>query len=184
MKKLIGELMNYLPSAIGDRNVFTELVEVAGSAPEGCIVEVGVYKGGSASYLTELAEKQGRQIFLYDTFTGIPFQSEYDKHAVGDFNDTSYEAVKAALPYATVTQGLFPASAIPMPKIAFAHIDVDQYQSYLDCIRFLSPMMVSGGVMWFDDYELDGGKKAVDELIGEAKLIAAKCGHKKKYTIF
>ncbi len=174
----------YLPSAIKDKNVFLELVQVAGATPEGCFVEVGVYQGGTASYLTELAEQQGRQIFLYDTFTGMPFQGEHDKHKVGDFSDTSFEAVRDALPYANVIQGLFPDSAVPMANIAFAHVDVDQYQSYVDCINHLSPLMVEGGVMWFDDYELEGARRAVDELIGKDRLIPAKTGHKKHYVIF
>ena len=157
--------MNYLPSCIADSNVFTEICQVAGETPTGCFVEVGVYQGGTASYLTELAEKQGRKIFLYDTFTGIPFKEDYEKHNVGDFSDTSYEAVKNALPYAKVVQGLFPESAIRMPKCAFVHLDVDQYKSYIDCINYFKPKMVEGGVMWFDDYELAGAKKAIDELI-------------------
>lgn len=174
----------FLPSAIADERVFVELLEIAGDTPEGCFVEVGVYQGGSASRLTKLAEEQNRPIFLYDTFTGIPFQGAHDKHIVGDFKETSFEAVRDALPYAKVIQGLFPDSVIPMPKIAFAHIDVDQYKSYIDCITYLSPLMVKGGVMWFDDYELEGAKMAVDELLGEENLIPAQCGYKKHYYIF
>jgi O-methyltransferase len=176
--------MNYLPSAIGAESTLLELAKTAKDTPEGCFVEVGVYKGGSASYLTELAEQQSRKIFLYDTFEGMPFQGEYDGHAVGEFSDTSFDAVKSALPYAIVTQGIFPDSAIEMPKIAFAHIDVDQYKSYIDCINYLSPLMVSGGIMWFDDYELEGARRAVDELIGVDKIISASSGYGRKYYIF
>lgn len=175
--------MKYLPSAVGDIKIIKELVEKASSTPEGCFIEVGVYKGGTASYLTELAEKQNREIYLYDTFTGIPFREEYEKHKVGDFSDTSFESVRDALPYAKVIQGIFPESAVSMPSIAFAHIDVDQYKSYVDCINYLSPKMISGGIMWFDDYELQGAKNAIDELFGD-KIIFAKCGHKRCYVVF
>jgi hypothetical protein len=176
--------MSYLQSANGDSRILVELAATARETPAGCFVEVGVWKGGSASYLTEVAKQQNREIFLYDTFTGIPFAENYEVHKVGDFNDTSYEQVKAALPYAKVIQGIFPESAIEMPPIAFAHIDVDQYKSYIDCINYLGPRMVDGGIMWFDDYVLSGAKKAVDELIGTKNLVFAKCGHKKVYTIF
>jgi O-methyltransferase len=176
--------MSYLPSLIHDKRVIHEMVQIAGATPEGCIVEVGVYQGGSASYLTELAEKQGRQIFLYDTFEGMPVSGEHDMHPVGDFADTSFEKVRDALPYATVTKGFFPDSAIDMPDVAFVHIDVDQYQCYVDCINYFSPRMVKGGVMWFDDYELKGAQMAVDELIGKENTIAAACGHHKRYKIF
>jgi len=176
--------MNYLPSAIGDRRIIEELVKTASKTPDGCFVEVGVYKGGSASYLTELAESQKREIYLYDTFTGIPFREDYEQHQVGDFNDTSYEAVKNALPYAKVIQGIFPESAIEMPKVAFVHLDVDQYKSYVDCINYFKPRMVPGGIMWFDDYALSGAKKAVDELIGVENLILADCGCERNYAVF
>lgn len=177
--------MEYLPSAIADKKIFKELVETAGSTPDGCIVEVGVYKGGTASYLTELAEKQNRKIFLYDTFSGMPFADDIDPWKKGSFSEgVNYESIKKHLPYATVIQGIFPESAIEMPKIAFAHIDVDQYKSYIDCINYLSPMMVEGGIMWFDDYELPGAEKAIKELIGLDKLIWASCGHQRAYIRF
>jgi O-methyltransferase len=161
--------MNFLPSVV-PQELIMALIEKASETPDGCFVEVGVYQGGTASYLTNLAELQGREVYLYDTFTGIPFAEEYEKHQPGDFTDTSYESVSAALPYAKVVQGIFPSSAVAMPKVAFAHIDVDQYKSYKDCINFLRPMMVEGGIMWFDDYELEGAKKAVDELLGADNL--------------
>ena len=65
--------MSYLQTANGDRQILLELAATAKTTPAGCFVEVGVWKGGSASYLTEVAEQQNREIFLYDTFTGIPF---------------------------------------------------------------------------------------------------------------
>jgi O-methyltransferase len=174
--------MQHLKSVVSI-GVIRELVKIAESTPDGCFVEVGVYQGGTASYLTELAEKQNREIYLYDTFTGIPFREEYEKHKVGDFSDTSFESVRDALPYAKVIQGIFPESAVSMSSIAFAHIDVDQYKSYVDCINYLSPKMVIGGIMWFDDYELQGAKNAIDELFGD-KIIFAKCGHKRCYVVF
>ena len=174
--------MNYLPSAIGDKGIIKELIKIASKSPAGCFVEVGVYKGGTASYLTELAEKQGREIYLYDTFTGIPFKEDYEVCNVGNFGDTSFESVRDALPYAKVTQGIFPESAIEMPSVAFVHLDVDQYKSYVDCINYFKPKMVPGGIMWFDDYALSGAKKAVDELIGAENLIDV--GWERTYVVF
>lgn len=173
----------YLPSCITDIKTIKTMLSVASKTPDGCFVEVGVYKGGTASYLTELAEMQNRKIFLYDTFTGIPCRDVMDVHQIGDFGDTSFEAVRDALPYAKVVQGLFPDSAVKMPKIAFVHIDVDQYKSYIDCINYFKPKMVKGGIMWFDDYELPGGKQAIEELIGCENLIFDG-GHERSYTVF
>lgn len=115
----------------------------------------------------------------------MPYADDIDYHKVGDFSDdVDYASIKNALPYAQVIQGIFPESMVEMPKIAFAHIDVDQYKSYIDCINTLSPLMVKGGIMWFDDYELAGAKKAIDELIDTNNLIFAECGHKRAYVKF
>lgn len=138
------------------------LCAIAEKCPEGCFVEFGVYQGGSALRLAELAQMQGREIYLYDTFEGIPFKSEIDVHHIGDFADTSYDAVCKLIPYAHVIKGVFPQSIVPMPKIAFAHIDSDQYDSVKSAIDYLGPLMVDGGVMVFDDvWCLDGATKAL-----------------------
>lgn len=131
----------------------------------GCVVEVGVFKGGTLWSLTQ--GSQGRPVYGYDTFTGIPYAGEWDQHRVGDFGDTSIGEVKAAVPDAIVVQGVFPASALHMPPVSFAHIDCDQYQSIKDAVAYLEPRMMRGGVMWFDDYCLSSGKKAVDEIFGK-----------------
>src|SRR5690349_978191 len=146
------------------------LCKLAKSSPEsGCFVEVGVYKGGAAWHLAKVAQEQGRSIFLYDTFTGIPFKDEIDGHNVGDFSDTDVQAVRAAVPYATVVQGLFPEEIRLMPPVAFAHIDVDQYRSTRDAVLALKPLMLPGGIMVFDDYGcLNSATVAIDEIFGDA----------------
>lgn len=158
--------MNDTPpdSLIGD-STLAALIRTAERAPDGAIVEVGVYRGGSAWHLARLAERQNRSLYLYDTFTGIPFQGPDDRHRVGDFSDTSFEAIRDALPYAHVIQGIFPASAIDMDPIAFVHLDCDQYQSITESCRYLLPRMVPGGILWFDDAPaLAGAERAVQEL--------------------
>lgn len=141
------------------------MCEVARACPPGCFVEVGVYKGGSAWHLAAVAKEQGRELFLYDTFTGIPYQrAGLDAHVVGDFGDTSAEAVKAAVPEAYVVPGIFPASIMAMPPVAFAHVDADQYDSIKGCCEALGPLMVHGGAIVFDDYDcLPGATLALQE---------------------
>jgi hypothetical protein len=178
--------MAYLPT-IGSIAAITEMLKVTETVPQtGCFIEVGIYTGGSASYLTEFAEKRNQPIYLYDTFSGLPYSSNGDTHAVGEFNYGDYDHIKNTLPYAEVVKGIFPESAVEMPDVAFVHLDVDQYESYVGCINYLKPKMLSGGVMWFDDYELPGAKKAIDELIGEEKLewIRFPNGVYKVYTRF
>ena len=163
-----------LPSAV-PQYVIDDLIKHARTAPKGCFVEVGVYQGGTAWHLTDLAKEQNRKIFLYDTFTGIPYTSDMDYHKVGDFSDVDYEGIKAALPYATISKGIFPDSAVKMPKIAFLHLDCDQYKSVMDSVNFLKDKMVKGGIIWFDDApgpanckpgEVNGAHFALHDLFG------------------
>lgn len=151
-------------------SVLAELLGVAATTPDGCFVEVGVYQGGTAVELNKLAYNQRRALYLYDTFTGIPCAdpASGDSHRIGDFADTDVEAVRARVPGARIVQGLFPACAVPMPPIAFAHVDVDQYQSTREALTYLSLLMVRGGVIWVDDSPcLAGAHKAVREVFGD-----------------
>lgn len=164
------------PSSLVFQTTIEEMLSYAKTVPDGCFVEVGVYKGGTAWHLWQLCERENRQLFLYDTFTGIPYADEsVDSHKVGDFGDTSAEAVKSAIPKATVVAGVFPSSAVEMPPIAFVHIDADQYQSVKEASEYLFPRMVSGGIIWFDDFDcLPGAAKAVydvfDNVVQQAPI--------------
>lgn len=150
-------------------NVRHELMETARAAPPGALVEVGVYRGGSAESLAQVASEQGRALYLFDTFTGIPHQDPtHDFHKVGDFGDTSLEMVQACLPNAICIAGVFP-DTLPdeLTGVAVAHIDCDQYESVRAAAAALEPRMARGGVMVFDDYDvLPGARDAVDELFG------------------
>jgi hypothetical protein len=144
-----------------------ELCQAARSAPPGAIVEVGVYKGGSAARLYDVAQSQGRRLYLYDTFSGHPYTDAVDDHKLGRFGDAvSPEALRAALPDAQVIQGLFPDCLVYMEPIAFVHADADLYRSTLAICTVLPPLMVKHGVLWFDDYshsDTKGCRRAVDE---------------------
>jgi O-methyltransferase len=149
--------------------VLIELLKLAKSTPPGDFAELGVYRGGAAQYLSKVArsrilpwEKESEPaerlglIYLFDTFTGIPFKGPLDTHEVGDFSDTSYEAVRALIPDAVIVQGIFPQSIIdqkisPGP-FAFVHVDADQYESTVAATQYFPPLMVSGGLIIFDDY--------------------------------
>ncbi len=148
-----------------------QLCRFAATMPAGDFVEVGVYRGGSAVRIAEVAREQGRVLWLFDTFTGTPCQSEFDiHHKVGAFADCSEADVRALIPEAKIVVGdcrktLKKAKTGP---VAFAHVDCDQYESIRACILGLGPRMVPGGVMWFDDYGagLIGADRAIDELLG------------------
>lgn len=148
-------------------------------APDGAIVEVGVYKGGTAWWLA----LTGRPLYLYDTFTGHPHADpKVDKHGIGEFQDTGIERITETIPTAKVIEGIFPQSAVEMPPIAFAHIDCDQYQSIVESVKYLWPRMVKGGIMWFDDSPcLKGARKALEDLFPKDSILLNSAG--KNYVI-
>lgn len=160
------------PGAIAD------LRSLAAAAPlGGCFVEVGVYQGGSAWHLADVARAQGRALYLYDTFTGIPMKGELDLHEVGEFGDTDLERIRAAIPEAVIVPGIFPDSIVAMPPVAFAHIDCDQYESITRAIEALRPLMMPGGTMLFDDYgSLEGATRAVKDQFGPGAFRVTGCG--------
>lgn len=171
---LIGEDKHKLPvESCLTPGELCALLTRASAAPIGSFVEVGVYKGGSALFLSKLAERQQRRIFLYDTFTGMPhFDPSVDTIALGCVsgpNDTSFERVKTLLgDYPYIEACTFPNAKVLPQDVAFAHIDVDQYQSHIETCRALEPRMVKGGIMYFDDVPvLASARKAVRELYGD-----------------
>lgn len=134
---------------------------------EGNIAEVGCYKGGVGFYLDR--HSNGKKVFLFDTFEGIPMQGENDPHPVGDFNDSPYETVRDFFldsQNVTVVKGLFPGSSEGIikksDKFCFVHLDADQYESTLNSLEFFYPKMVQGGIIIMDDWQwLNGATMAI-----------------------
>jgi O-methyltransferase len=149
------------PSSLASLN------EQARLTPDGAIVEIGVYKGGSAAILDRVAREQGRELWLFDTFTGTPFYHiGLDSNPRGSFADTSEEEIRALFPNAHVIAGVFPSSLVGtnLNKVAFVHADADQYRSTKAICEELSWLMVKGGAMLFDDYGMcDGATLAIDQ---------------------
>lgn len=152
------------PTSLVGSDAIKDLCSIAREAPAGCFVEFGVYRGGTAWHLAKIAREQGRALYLYDTFTGIPCKAPVDYHQIGDFADTSLEQVQAAIPDAFYGVGIFPETLMAMPPVAFVHVDADQYQSVKDAIARLTPLMVAGASIVFDDYRcLAGADQAIAE---------------------
>ncbi len=135
---------------------------------EGDIAEVGVYKGGSAKLIREVTRKP---LHLFDTFEGLPELHEKDnpnQFQKGNYS-ASLEGVKNYLhgyPNIHFYKGRFPLTAAPIKnkKFSFVHLDVDIYESTLDCLKFFYPRMNKGGVIISHDYPgSDGVRRAFDE---------------------
>jgi hypothetical protein len=167
---------------------FNKLVEGI-SQIDGDVVECGVADGTSLATLASLLKAQGqtRHVWGFDSWAGLPSPSSAD---VGDagiavggmFSSSSTIKVRDELlayglasheiaSTVTLVPGLF-SETLPHHerRIALLHVDVDLYQSYLDCLTNLWPHVEAGGIVAFDEYgEPDtwpGAQRAVDEFLG------------------
>lgn len=140
---------------------------------EGEIWECGVYKGGTAAMLQEIIRNHApyKRLRLFDTFMGMPdVNARMDIHQRGDFADTNLDMVREVVgdgANISFHQGVIPETfkGLSESRIAFAHVDVDIWQSVMDCCEFLYPRLSVGGFIVFDDYGFPtcpGARNAVD----------------------
>lgn len=160
----------------------------------GSIVECGVWKGGSsmAAALTLLQEKDTtRDLYLYDTFEGMPPPTDDDRSADGasaqsqlesdekgtgiwcyspleevktNMAVTGYPAQQVHLIKGTVEQTI--PGQMPKAPIALLRLDTDWYESTKHELLHLFPLLSPGGILIIDDYgHWDGARKAVDEFL-------------------
>jgi hypothetical protein len=171
---------------------------VAARRIPGAIVECGVWRGGSmmAAALTLLRVGDSeRELYLYDTFAGMPPPSDADTTRAGERaadllaqgDETSHiwaiaslEDVRAAVlgvgyPEERIhfVEGLVeetvPATA--PDQIALLRLDTDWYSSTKHELEHLYPRLAPGGVLILDDYgHWQGARRAVDEYLAENGL--------------
>lgn len=133
----------------------------------GAIAEVGVYKGGSAKLICEA--KGHRLLYLFDTFEGLPEVGEIDRSFhKGQFNALVDDVKNYLKKYSNVYiyKGLFNKTAgqIKDKSFSFVHLDVDLYDSTLNCLEFFYFRMNKGGIILSHDYiSAAGVRKAFDE---------------------
>ena len=172
VKETPVEIPVEMPPSLISAEVIEDILNMASDCPDGLFIEIGVYKGGSAKPLYDLAVKQDRPIALFDTFEGMPYADpELDSHIVGEFGDVDFGEICRLFPKAMIFKGVFPFTFPPyLPDIAFAHVDCDQYECVKAACEILSSQMIDGGVIMFDDYGLAGAKKAINEAFGDRVL--------------
>lgn len=144
----------------------------ATSSLKGDIVEVGVYKGGTAFLVCQ--EKGDRKLHLFDTWKGIVSTSEEDKLTHSNFSIGRYSAelepVKELLKeYNDVFfyQGEFPESYEKnIDKISLLHIDVDLYAPTRHALEIFWDKIERNGIIVLHDYpSFEGVRLAVDEAL-------------------
>jgi len=136
----------------------------------GDLAEVGVYRGGSAKLIC-MARDDSKTLHLFDTFSRLPSVDIIDQPYL---NQGQYSAPEAVVrdylrdyPNVFFHVGIFPkdtSASVSQQNFSFVNLDVDTYESTLQCIEWFYPRLNKGGVMISHNYSnLPGVKKAFDE---------------------
>lgn len=167
-----------------------ELKKVLDGQVRGDIVELGCYRGLTSIEIAKLLKnkKSPKQLYLYDSFAGLPPKTEEDDSPAGlQFKAGELPASKQEV------LNLFKKSGFKIPivkkawfhdlapsdlpdEIAMAFLDGDFYESIMDSLRLIWPKLAAGSVVIVDDYQneaLPGAQKAVNEWlkIHTAKIV-------------
>ena len=158
------------------------------SQVEGSVVECGVWRGGSMLTMLETlrqCSEINREIYLYDTFTGMSAPSiedgnfahekfkelqtgeEKSNWCCADLNDVKSTINLCDYPKEKIhfVKGKI-ENTVPRTipdKISLLRLDMDWHDPTFHALTHLYPRVQHGGVIILDDYgHWDGCKKAVD----------------------
>lgn len=174
------------------RSIFVKNLEIISRFKkiDGSIIECGVWRGGMIAAMSEVMGNH-RDYYLYDSFEGLPRPTEQDgiEAAVWQ-NDTptsiNKDNCKAEMAFAEQAlkiarvekkhfiKGWF-KDTLPIHKpvkpIAVLRLDGDWYESTMECLTHLYPLVQENGVIIFDDYYAwNGCAKAVHDFLSKNNL--------------
>lgn len=124
----------------------------------GDFAECGVFRGGSAYLMCQVAQLDHKQVHLFDSFAGLSKPAEHESEhwspgdlAVGEEEvHTNLREFDNFHTYAGWIPERF--ADVSSHTFSFVHIDVDLEQPTRDSIEFFYPRLVPGGVLLLDDH--------------------------------
>lgn len=172
---------------------YVHTLQVAATAVglEGCVVECGVWRGGTAAGLLSVLGTS-RKLYLFDSFAGLPPAQqidgkaaiEYQKNTGGPWYFNNCQAppcyvekaldLVGALDY-EIRSGWF-SDTLPQfhtsQPIAVLHLDADWYDSVFICLDYLFDSVAPGGVIIVDDYYVwDGCCRALHDYLSKRSAV-------------
>jgi O-methyltransferase len=157
---------------------------------EGDVCEFGVAQGATSALLANEIRTTQKNLWLFDSFKGLPKPTEKDLLINDIFNLGSIEGyegtmgcsideVKSRLkeisfPFSRVRvipgfiEDTIECAELPN-KVCFAYVDFDFYNPTLIALKFLDRHLSSGGIAIVDDYGFfsSGVKTAVNQIMQE-----------------
>ena len=147
-------------------------------AMQGVVVEAGCFKGGGTAKLSVAARRAGRELFVFDSFEGIPDNSEpHDKNiwggrvrfSKGDYCGALEEVTNNVRRFGDLevchfVKGLFHDTMPDFSRpVVIAYLDVDLASSTRTCLKHLWPLLVPGGILFSQDGHLPLVLKVFDD---------------------
>ena len=128
---------------------------------EGCVVECGTWKGGSAANLSLVCEIVGRRLLIFDSFEGLPEGDPRDNEAKcyqkGDYAG-SLDEVRAnisrygAIECCEFIKGWFEDTLPQLDQsVLLAFLDVDLEASLQTCVHHIWNRLGSTGYLFIDE---------------------------------
>ena len=182
----------YSPYTMIPEQTFVENLKLCKrfSHVNGCIIECGVWRGGMIAAISEILGND-RNYYLFDSFEGLPKAKEIDGDSAIEWQNNKegsfyYDNCKAEIDYAYKAMELSGAKkhqiikgwfSETLPKfeleeeIAILRLDGDWYDSTMQCLTVLYPMVAKGGLIIVDDYYTwDGCSRAVHDYLSKQEL--------------
>ena len=157
--------------------------------PVAIAAECGCYQGFSLAACLEIAEQSNLpvQFLALDSFQGLPPLSQRDLELAPErapyrnrkfFDATSVEKVQATVApvlgksRVDIVPGFFSETlpTLPEHRYFFVNIDCDLYEPHLECLDYFYPRMLSGGIIFFDDYhsiDFPMARQAIDAFLAD-----------------
>ena len=180
-------LHELIGTTIGEAIYIIESLHKALQIP-GDICEFGVAQGATSRLLASEIAATDRNLWLFDSFEGLPEPGPEDKLINDIFNLGSMSKYKGTMasPETEVLNRLqsvnFPRGRTKLKKgwlkdtlsssdlphrVAFAYVDLDFYEPIKDALEFLNDRMLPGAKVVVDDYGFfsEGAQLAVDQFV-------------------
>lgn len=134
------------------------LLDATQSIP-GTFIEFGVYAGYTFRVIYERARLYGKKAIGVDSFIGHPEirrKEEKEWCKPGKYSVGGSATFRKTFPEALCIEGFIPAvlSEINDIRIAFAHIDLNLYDSTMDALCFAWQRLLPGGILVGHDFDL------------------------------
>lgn len=156
----------------------------------GDVCEFGVAQGFTSALIAHTIRNSKKELWLFDSFEGLPTPTSKDKLINDIFNLKSIEAYAGTMKHGkesvlsnlratgfpedrtNIVPGFIEESILKSKlakQVTFAYVDFDFYNPIKVALNYLNTVLVSGGIIMVDDYNFfsEGAKVAVDEFLSE-----------------